>query len=200
VVYDRLTARYAFSCPVRDTRVHVRLSSFRLVERLGGSAHPAVFDVRFSCPCGGEHDGLVTHGELDWAPVGAPEAPFWNVMTGRLESSAGELTDQAAGNIKRGRWPWCFFCFTEGRPRPISPSAFRLITPREERVVLAAECAGCGTTSVNLVTHEHLDVPFYSDDEVDVVEHAFPPAVAPVALFEDLVAGRHATGTRRLAA
>ena len=46
------------------------LSAFRSFERLPGAAHPAVFRVRFACPCGGEHDGLLTHEELDWAPLG----------------------------------------------------------------------------------------------------------------------------------
>jgi len=27
---------------------------------------------------------------------------------------------------------------------------------------------------VNLVTHRHVDVPFYNDAKVDVVEHIFP--------------------------
>lgn len=178
----------------------MRLSAFRVVERLPGSAHPAVYGVVFSCPCGGEHESLATHEELDWAPVGAADPPFFNVMTGRLESTAGELADQAAVNIKQGRWPWCFFCYSEERPQPVFPSAFRLVTPTRERMVLAARCPACGGTSVNLVSQEHLDVPFYSDAEIDVIEQAFPGEVEPRSLVEDLVAGRFPTTLRRLAA
>lgn len=198
--YDRLTARYSFLCPATGETGYVRLSQFRRIQQLPGPAHPAVFDVAFACRCGGEHDALVTHDELDWAPVGGAEPAFFNVMTGRLESTSAELADQAASNIKRGRWPWCFFCYSEERPRPVYPSSFRLVAPRDDRLVLAAGCPACGRTSANLVSSDHLDVPFYSDREIDVVERVFPPELAAGALAEELGAGRLATGPRRLAA
>ena len=47
------------------------LSSFRLLERLPGPAHPAVYGIRFDCGCGGSIQGLVSHEDLDWAPLGA---------------------------------------------------------------------------------------------------------------------------------
>jgi hypothetical protein len=178
--------------------VQVRLSRFRRVERLPGPSHPAVYDVAFSCTCGEEHDGLVTHDELDWAPVGAEDPAFFNVMTGRLESTSAELVEQAASNIKRGRWPWCFFCYSEERPRPVYPSAFRVVAPQEDRIVLAAGCPACGRTSANLVSAEHLDIPFYSDLEIDVVERVFPAGLGIGALAEALGAGRLETGPRRL--
>ena len=68
-MYDALTARYTFACPQRE-QAHVALSSFRLLERLPGAAHPAVYEVRFDCTCGDEHPGLVSHEDLDWAPLG----------------------------------------------------------------------------------------------------------------------------------
>ena len=52
MVYDRLTARYAFPCPRVGETVHVRLSHFRRVQRLPGPAHPAVYDIAFACRCG----------------------------------------------------------------------------------------------------------------------------------------------------
>jgi hypothetical protein len=48
----------------------VPLSSFRVLERLPGPEHPAVYSVVFACGCGDEHRGLVSHDDLDWAPLG----------------------------------------------------------------------------------------------------------------------------------
>jgi hypothetical protein len=161
-----------------------------------------VYNIRFSCPCGADHEALATHDELDWAPVSPGEERFFNVMTGRLELASAELADQAAVMIKRGRWPWCFFCYGEDRPQPLFPSALRLVTPTRERLVLAARCPACARTSVNLVSEHHLDVPFYSDREVDVVEHVFPlGAETGIAeLTEELVVGGFSTTVRLLAA
>jgi hypothetical protein len=171
-VYDGLTGRYTFGCPVTgETRV--RLSRFRSLERLAGTAHPAVYKVAFACPCGDEHGGLVSHDELDWAPLGAFGAAFFNVMTRRLESAAHDLLEQAARRIRDGAWPWSFFCYPEGHARPVFPSAFRVLAPAEERVGLAVRCPYCGGTSVNLVSTRHVDEPFYNDPRVDVIEHVF---------------------------
>ncbi|HEX9142405.1 MAG TPA: hypothetical protein VF833_09245, partial [Gaiellaceae bacterium] len=68
-MYDALTGRFTFPCPARG-EARVTLSSFRQIERLPGAAHPAVYHVVFACGCGGEHDGLVSHDDLDWAPLG----------------------------------------------------------------------------------------------------------------------------------
>ncbi len=171
-VYDGLTGRYTFGCPVSG-EVRVRLSRFRTVERLGGAAHPAVYRVRFACPCGDDHDGLLTHEDLDWAPLGAAGEVFFNVMTRRLESTLPDLLDQAARQIGAGEWPWSFFCYPEGRVRPIFPSAFRVLVPADERVGVAVRCPDCGGTSVNLVSARHVDEPFYNDARVDVIEHIF---------------------------
>ena len=171
-MYDPLTSRYTFSCPSRgETRV--TLSSFRTLERLEGTAHPVVYHVRFACACGGEHDGLVSHEELDWAPLGLEGGVFVNLMTSKVEAVAHELGDLAAARIRAGEWPWMFFCYPEERPRPVFPSAFFLLAPGDGRLGLAVHCPVCRRTSVNLVTHEHVDVPFHNDHEVGVVEHVF---------------------------
>ena len=72
-MYDALTSRYGFSCPVRG-ETSVTLSAFRSLERLGGNRSPVVYRVAFACSCGDEHPGLVTHDELDWAPLGVEGA------------------------------------------------------------------------------------------------------------------------------
>jgi hypothetical protein len=200
-MYDQLTGRYTFPCP-RGGEVGVRLSRFRAVERLPGAAHPAVYRITFACDCGEEHDGLLAHDELDWAPLAGSDSAFLNLMTARLESAAEELLDLAAGRIRVGEWPWSFFCYPEERSRPVYPSAFRLLGEGGEEVGLAVECPSCSYTSVNVVTREHVDVPFYNDRRVGVVEHVFPQdrALAVAVFREELDSGLFDAHRRDLAA
>jgi hypothetical protein len=200
-MYDGLTGRYTFPCPSRG-EVSVPLSEFRLLERLPGAAHPAVYRVTFSCSCGEDHDGLVTHDELDWAPLGASETAFLNLMTARLEPVADELLDLAARRIQAGEWPWSFFCYPEERPRPVFPSAFLALASGDAQVGLAVQCPSCSRTTVNLVSRPHVDVPFYNDRRVAVVEHVFgPDAVeAHAVLREEFSSGSFDAHRRDLAA
>ena len=174
-MYDALTTRYTFACPSRgETRV--RLSAFRILDRLPGAEHPAVFQVVFDCPCGEEHPGLVSDAELDWAPLGlSGNASFVNLMTDTIDPLEAELADLAARRIQAGDWPWSFYCYAEERPRPVFPSAFLVLAPagRGEEVGLAVRCPVCGSVSINLVSSQHLDVPFHNDREIGVVEHMF---------------------------
>jgi hypothetical protein len=174
-MYDTLTTSYTFACPLHgETRV--RLSRFRKLQQLPGAQHPAVYRVEFECGCGAEHPALVTHDDLDLAPLGlCDETPFVNLMTSKLEAVARELGDLAASRIKAGEWPWTFFCWPEERPRPVFPSAFELLAPsaRGDRVGLAVRCPSCGKVSLNIVSRAHIDVPFVNDQEVGVVEHLF---------------------------
>jgi hypothetical protein len=171
-MYDGLTGRYTFPCPARG-EVRLPLSDFRVLERLAGTCHPAVYKVTFACACGEDHEGLVTHEDLDWAPLAGADTPFLNLMTAQLERAADELLDLAASRIRAGKWPWSFFCYPEERPRPVFPSAFRLLSAGTENVGVAVECPACQRTSVNVVTRPHVDVPFYNDRGVGVVEHIF---------------------------
>jgi hypothetical protein len=123
-------------------------------------------------------------------------------MTARLESAAEELLDLAAGRIRAGDWPWSFFCYPEERSRPVYPSAFRLLGGGEEEMGLAVECPSCSYTSVNVVSREHVDVPFYNDRNVGVVEHVFPHdrALALAAFREELDSSLFDARRRDLAA
>jgi hypothetical protein len=170
-MYDALTSRYTFSCPVRGA-ARVQLSDFRSLQRLDGTSHPVVYSVRFSCGCGDEHSALVSHDELDWAPLGLHSGRFLNLMTSRVENVAVELGDLAARRIQDGEWPWSFFCYPEARPRPIFPSAFLLLAA-SDRVAVAVRCSACSCMSVNLVSHAHVDLPFVNDTEIGVVPHVF---------------------------
>jgi len=171
-MFDPLTGLYTFACPRRG-KGRVALSAFRSFEALAGTAHPVVYRVRFACPCGDEHDGLVRHDELDWAPLGLDGGVFLNLMTSRIEPVAVELAGLAAERIRAGEWPWSFFCYPEEQPRPVFPSAFVLLAPGDASLGLAARCPACGCTSINVVSREHVDVPFHNDREVGVVEHVF---------------------------
>jgi hypothetical protein len=166
----------------------VRLSRFRRLEQLPGPQHPAVFRVEFECGCGEDHPGLVTHEDLDWAPLGLhDDTQYLNLMTSRVEAIAGEFGELAASRIKAGEWPWSFFCWPEERPRPVFPSAFQLLAPAAsgDRVGLAVRCPACGRVSVNLVSRAHVDVPFVNDHDVGVVQHHFASdAAATLAEFQ----------------
>jgi hypothetical protein len=171
-MYDALTSRYTFACPSRGAS-RVALSSFRRLERLPGASHPVVYRVLFACPCGDDHEGLVAHDDLDWAPLGLDAGVFLNLMTSRVEAVGAELADLAATRIGAGEWPWTFFCYPEERPRPVFPSSFSLLAPGDGSVGIAVRCPACQRVSVNLVSREHVDLPFHNDARVGVVEHVF---------------------------
>jgi hypothetical protein len=171
-MYDGMTGHYTFACPVTG-EVSLPLSAFRVIDRLPGAAHPAVYKITFSCEGRDEHEGLVAHDDLDWAPLAGGDVSFVNMMTSKLESAAADLLELAATQIRVGEWPWSFFCYPEERARPVFPSSFRALGAGEDRIGLAVQCPSCSRTSVNLVTHRHVDVPFYNDRKVDVVEHIF---------------------------
>jgi hypothetical protein len=172
-MYDALTSTYAFSCPHGRTS-GIRLSAFRVLERLPGAAHPAVYRVLYACGCGGEHAGLVAHDDLDWAPLGGgQEGTFRNLLTAHDDPLASELVAVAAERIGRGEWPWSFFCYVEGRARPVTPSAFAVIAPGGRALGLAVRCPACASVSVNIVSCEHVDIPFRHDEAIGVVPHVF---------------------------
>ncbi|MBA2385297.1 MAG: hypothetical protein H0V68_11645 [Actinobacteria bacterium] len=171
-MYDALTRRYKLACPQRE-EARVPLSDFRSIERLPGAAHPALFGIRFDCACGEEHPGLVAHGDLDWAPLGADAGGFVDLMTSRRADAGGELLDAAAAHLRAGEWPWTFFCYLEGRPRPVFPSSFVAVAPGERWLGLAVRCPVCGALSVNVVSRAHVDLPFWNDERVGVVDHVF---------------------------
>ena len=170
---DALTSTYTLPCP-HGAATRTRLSSFRVLERLPGAVHPAVYSVRFECRCGEEHVALVSHDELDWAPLGlADDLAFVNLMTGRTAAVADELADRALRRLEAGEWPWSFYCYLEERPRPTTPSAFSIIAPGGTALGLAVHCPSCSSTSVNVVSREHIDFPFCNDVSVGVVRHVF---------------------------
>ena len=165
----------------------MRLSRFRRLDELPGPNHPAVYRIVFACGCGDEHPGLVAHDDLDLAPLGLEdERRFLNLMTSRIDSVSHELTDLAVQRIRAGEWPWSFFCWPEDRARPVFPSAFRLLAEVGPggRVGMAVRCPVCARTSINLVSREHVDVPFCNDREIGVVPHVFgSDAAATVDAF-----------------
>jgi hypothetical protein len=117
---------------------------------------------------------LLSHDELDWAPLGlADDLAFVNLMTGHTEPVCAELADRALQRIQAGEWPWSFFCYLEERPRPVTPSSFSVIAPGGDMFGVAVHCPCCSSTSVNVVSREHVDFPFWNDASVGVVRHVF---------------------------
>jgi hypothetical protein len=173
-MYDVLRTEFRFACPARGEAA-ARLSAFRRLDRLPGVSHPAVFQVSFACSCGGEHVALVSDTDLDWAPLGLGDGVFHNLMTARVEGLASELSDLAARRIEAGEWPWSFFCYPEGQPRPVFPSSFTVLAPGtlHDSIGLLVRCPSCDALSLNLVSGAHVDLPFHHDPEVGIVEHVF---------------------------
>jgi hypothetical protein len=173
-MYDPISTRYTFPCPTRG-EARVRLHDFRELERLPGAAHPALFRVRYICACGDDHVGLVPHDELDWAPLGLQSGSFLNLMTDRFQPLHEEFGDLVARRIGAGEWPWSFFCYPEERPRPVFPSMFWLLAPGipNGSIGVAVRCPACLRISINIVSAEHVDVPFHNDPAVGVVRHVF---------------------------
>lgn len=167
-MYDALTQTFRLTCPATACEVRVRLTAFRELERLPGPEHPPVYRVSFACSaCGAEHLALVREHELDVeAVLPADDVVFLNLMTGRIEPLAGELADLAQRELRRGNWPWTFYCVHEHAVRPTTPSTLRLIDPAPDEASafgVAVRCPGCGHVSGNVVSAAHLERPFYHD-------------------------------------
>ncbi len=178
---DPITATFSMPCPTHGT-ARVPLSRFLVLDRIPGAAHPAVYRISFACPCGDEHVALVSHDVLDWGTLGLRvEQTFVNLMTTQQCNLAEELASVATARILQGDWPWSFFCYLEGRPRPVTPSSFRLVASGERSVGIAVHCPACGAVSVNLVSHAHVDVPFAHDTDVAVVPHVFAEDIVRTA-------------------
>ena len=188
-MFDALRNRFRFTCPVRDRAVERPLSAFREIDRLPGPAHPPAYRVRYACTaCGGEHAALVSEYELDCAavaPAGDAGGTFLNLQTGRREPVAGELADLAGGELRRGNWPWSFFCACEHDVRPGYPSHLRVLAPASDgRLVgVAVACAICGEVSINLVSQRHLDQPFFHDPVLRYVERPLRPGADVIERF-----------------
>ena len=92
---------------------------------------------------------------------------------------------------------WCAY---EDRPRPVFPSSFRIDALWEGQVGFAAACPSCGRVSVNVVSADHVDVPFLSDATVGVMRSPLQAAaLASIDAFTDALSDAY-VATRQLAA
>ena len=180
------------------------LSRFRVLERLPGAAQPAVFKITFACDCGGEHDGLVTHDELDWAPLagsgcGLPQ-PDDRAASSRPRSIC---STSPRGGSSPVSWPWSFFCYPEERPRPVTPSAFRRPRGAAGRGSASRSSARRARTRPSTSSAASTSTcPFYNDRRVGVVEHIFARdhELALAAFRDELLSGVFDARRRDLAA
>jgi hypothetical protein len=189
-MFDQLRNQYSLRCPAAQERAWTSVSAFRRIRRLRGATTPAVFRVEFDCAlCGEAHETLVSHDRLDWAPLGADTAEtFLNLVTGRRELVATELVERATDQMRRGNWPWTFWCHPESALRPGFPSALRFVTSEhdhgEGRVGVLVRCFSCARHTVNIVSREHLDVPWHNDHRIAYVAQVFDgDALAPEEQF-----------------
>jgi hypothetical protein len=177
-VYDQLRNRYSLRCPELEHATWVPVSAFRTIRRLRGATSPAIFRVQFDCECGGRHETLVAHDRLDWEPLGTDTAETYvNLVTGRRELLATELTELASERLRRGSWPWTFWCHPESTMRPGFPSSLRFVTPEHDhgtdRVGVLVRCFSCERHTVNIVSRTHLDVPWHNDPAIGFVAQVF---------------------------
>lgn len=177
-MFDQLRNRYQLRCPERDVETWIPVSGFRQIRRLRGATSPAVFRVVFDCECGGQHETLVAHDRLDWEPLGTESTEtFTNLLTGRRELLGTELQELAADNLRRGTWPWTFWCHPESAVRPGFPSSLRFVTPEhdhgDDRVGVLVRCFSCERHTVNIVSRDHLDVPWHNDEAIAFVAQVF---------------------------
>ena len=146
-MYDALTTTYRLSCP-RHGETSVRLSRFRRLEELPGPQHPAVYRIEFACGCGDEHPGLVSHDDLDWAPLGLEQSTtFVNLMTSKHDPLADELTELAAHADQGGGVAVELLLLARGPAAaglPVGVPACwpRASTPAASASPSAARCAG----------------------------------------------------------
>lgn len=188
-MFDPIRNRYALTCPEHEETVWVPVSGFRAIRRLRGAHAPAVFRVAFDCECGGRHEALVSHDRLDWEPLGTDSTEtFTNLLTGRRELLATELSEQATDHLRRGSWPWMFYCHPESAMRPGFPSSLRFVTPEHghgtDRVGTLVRCFSCERHTVNIVSRDHLDVPWHTDAAIGFIAQVFDgDAIAPEERF-----------------
>ena len=123
-----------------------------------------------------EHPGLVTHARSRLTPLGLQDdTPFLNLMTSRLEAVGDELGGAGGGADQGGGVAVELLLLARGASAAGVPVGVQAAGAggRGDRVVLAVRCPACGRSSLNLVSREHVDVPFVNDREVGVVEHVF---------------------------
>jgi len=174
-MFDALKNTFRLHCPRTGRPVDRPLSAFRTIERLPGPEHPAIHRVTFACnACPDVHPALLDEHELDCAAI-APSPPhvvFLNFLTGRTEPVAAELSDAVERQLRRGNWPWTFYCSSERDVRPGYPSQLALLAPTDDArlVGVAVRCRDCGGGTINLVSRRHLDQPFFHDAVLRFVE------------------------------
>ena len=118
--------------------------------------------------------GLVSHDDLDWAPLGAQAGSFLNLMTSRTLDGAAELRT-AAARIAGGGVAVELLLLPGGAAAAGLPVLVLRCSRPARALARRLPCAArpVSALSVNLVSHAHVDVPFHNDGRIGVVEHVF---------------------------
>lgn len=197
-MFDPLQNRYQLRCPTHEHETWVSVSDFRRIKRLHGATAPAVFRVVFRCTaCSEHHESLVSHDRLDYEPIAHDSMQtYTNLLTGTRELVGADLGDISGELIRKGTWPWTFYCHPESAVRPGFPSSLRVVAdePEHDRIGVMVRCFACARLSVNIVSRDHLDVPFHNDPQI-----AFVPTLVNEAQLSPEEAFRHQLESGRYA-
>ena len=159
-------------CPERDSDGERRYGVRFAVRPRGGGGASAVYACIPLRGVGGSQTRCSRTRSSPCTVVGAPSGErFWEPLTGRIGGdTAEELRETAASHVRRGDWPWLFWCAEERCRKPLFPSEIRFAARRDDRVGIAVVCSACERASLNVVTPWHLDVPFFHDRAVEACD------------------------------
>ena len=170
-MYDGLTGRYTFGARPRARLAYACRDSARSTASRGVAPGRLPRALRVSVRRGARRPREPRRARLGAAGRSRGRVPQPDDGPPR---AGGRRAARARGGTHRsGEWPWSFFYYPEGRPRPVFPSAFRLLAAAEARVGVAVRCPDCAAGRPNVVTHRHVDEPFFNDPDIGVVEHVF---------------------------
>ena len=130
-MYDALTTTYTLLVPAprRDARAAVALPPARAAAR-ARSIRPSTASSSPAAAATSTPGSSRTTTSTGRRSASSDETTFVNLMTSQRRAARRTSSrDLAAARIKAGEWPWSFFCWPEERPRPVFPSAFRLLAP-----------------------------------------------------------------------
>ena len=176
---DALTTTYRFSCPQRGEAI-VRLSSFRADRAASGRGASCrlLRSLRLLAAATSTSASSPRRSSTGSRWVSSRGRTFVNLMTSRHDDLSADLRALALTRIEAGEWPWSFFCYLGGAGSSrdavvVHAACAGWRSCARGSLGLAVRCPVCGSVSINVVSEPHVDLPFWNDPHVGVVEHVF---------------------------